>query len=102
MMECRDCGAAFPALFGESRISAMRYIHKRKHGERVHFFHPGQTRPFKHNKHKETSMGIGKRIVSLTCFTMLVAAGIPSSHAQEKWPVKPITYVVPFAAGGTT
>jgi tripartite-type tricarboxylate transporter receptor subunit TctC len=47
-------------------------------------------------------MGIGKRIVTLTCFTMLAAAGIPSSHAQEKWPGKPITYVVPFAAGGTT
>jgi hypothetical protein len=80
----------------------MRYSHKRKHGERVHFFHPGQTRAFTNNKHKETFMGIGKRIVTLTCFTMLAAAGIPSSHAQEKWPGKPITYVVPFAAGGTT
>ena len=47
-------------------------------------------------------MGIDKSIVALTCFTVLAAASIPSSYAQEKWPSKPITYVVPFAAGGTT
>jgi tripartite-type tricarboxylate transporter receptor subunit TctC len=32
-------------------------------------------------------------------FALLLCA---PSHAQDKWPSRPITYVVPFAAGGTT
>ena len=31
--------------------------------------------------------------------SLLAAAGV---HAQDKWPAKPITYIVPFGAGGTT
>ncbi len=32
----------------------------------------------------------------------LMAAIAPAVHAQEKWPSKPIRYIVPFAVGGTT
>jgi tripartite-type tricarboxylate transporter receptor subunit TctC len=32
-------------------------------------------------------------------FALLLCA---PAHAQDKWPSRPITYVVPFAAGGTT
>ncbi|WP_084085424.1 tripartite tricarboxylate transporter substrate binding protein [Cupriavidus sp. USMAA2-4] len=35
----------------------------------------------------------------LSCMTALPAT---QAHAQDKWPSKPINYVVPFAAGGTT
>jgi tripartite-type tricarboxylate transporter receptor subunit TctC len=31
-----------------------------------------------------------------------IAATVPAVHAQDKWPTKPITYIVPFGAGGTT
>jgi tripartite-type tricarboxylate transporter receptor subunit TctC len=37
-------------------------------------------------------------IAALTA-SLLAAAGV---HGQDKWPSKPITYVVPFGAGGTT
>ncbi|MEN3295886.1 MAG: hypothetical protein V7642_5139 [Burkholderiales bacterium] len=30
------------------------------------------------------------------------AATLTAAQAQEKWPTKPITYIVPFGAGGTT
>lgn len=32
----------------------------------------------------------------------IAAAATVGVQAQEKWPVKPITYIVPFGAGGTT
>ncbi|SNT34852.1 Tripartite-type tricarboxylate transporter, receptor component TctC [Noviherbaspirillum humi] len=32
----------------------------------------------------------------------LIAAASAPLHAQEKWPAKPITWVVPFAPGGST
>ena len=32
----------------------------------------------------------------------LPAVGALPAHAQDAWPTKPINYVVPFAAGGTT
>jgi tripartite-type tricarboxylate transporter receptor subunit TctC len=32
-------------------------------------------------------------------FALLLSA---AAHAEDKWPSRPITYVVPFAAGGTT
>src|SRR5881392_4167116 len=32
----------------------------------------------------------------------LLGAGAVAVHAQDKWPTKPITYIVPFGAGGTT
>ena len=41
-------------------------------------------------------------------FVAAAAAAIVSlngslpAHAQDKWPSKPITYIVPFPAGGTT
>ena len=38
-----------------------------------------------------------RRIVIASLLLAAVAA-----HAQDKWPSKPITYVVPFGAGGTT
>jgi tripartite-type tricarboxylate transporter receptor subunit TctC len=49
-------------------------------------------------------MKIGKPVAALCCAasiaTALLAAG--PAQAQEKWPSRPITYIVPFAAGGTT
>ena len=41
-----------------------------------------------------------RRIIHLAVAGIAVAA-FPA-FAQDKWPSKPITYVVPFAAGGTT
>lgn len=44
-----------------------------------------------------------KFFVALTCVTTLAASGLSANAtAQEKWPNKVITYVVPFAAGGAT
>src|SRR5438067_13753254 len=41
------------------------------------------------------------RRVLLAAAAALLCAG-PAVHAQDKWPSKPITYIVPFGAGGTT
>jgi tripartite-type tricarboxylate transporter receptor subunit TctC len=38
----------------------------------------------------------------LLAAVMVLAGGSLPAIAQDKWPSKPITYVVPFAAGGTT
>jgi tripartite-type tricarboxylate transporter receptor subunit TctC len=48
---------------------------------------------------QETSMQ--RRIMLSVTIAALAAAGTPL-QAQDKWPAKPITYVVPFGAGGTT
>lgn len=45
-------------------------------------------------------MRITKYFAVLSCVAAI--AGTSTAHAQDKWPSKPITYVVPFAAGGTT
>jgi len=42
-----------------------------------------------------------RRLTTLACLATLASAALPL-RAQSKWPAKPITYVVPFAAGGTT
>lgn len=48
-------------------------------------------------------MVMKKFFVALSCMTTLAASGLSASAmAQEKWPNKVITYVVPFAAGGAT
>jgi tripartite-type tricarboxylate transporter receptor subunit TctC len=49
-------------------------------------------------------MAIARYIVALSCAVSSISAAIVAapSHAQDKWPSKPITYIVPFAAGGTT
>src|SRR3954470_12285945 len=41
------------------------------------------------------------RRVLIAATAALLCAG-PAVHAQDKWPTKPITYIVPFGAGGTT
>jgi tripartite-type tricarboxylate transporter receptor subunit TctC len=41
------------------------------------------------------------RRVLIAATAALLCAG-PVVHAQDKWPSKPITYIVPFGAGGTT
>ena len=39
----------------------------------------------------------------MLCAAITAAAAVVTPlHAQDKWPSKPITYVVPFGAGGTT
>jgi tripartite-type tricarboxylate transporter receptor subunit TctC len=42
-----------------------------------------------------------RRLTTLACLAALGAATLPA-RAQGKWPARPITYIVPFAAGGTT
>jgi tripartite-type tricarboxylate transporter receptor subunit TctC len=46
-------------------------------------------------------MAFRKYFAALSGLTLLAAGVVPAS-AQDKWPGKQITYVVPFAAGGTT
>ena len=43
-----------------------------------------------------------KSTTLLTAFTLAIASVCGTAAAQDKWPSKPITYVVPFPAGGTT
>jgi len=43
---------------------------------------------------------VQRRILIGAALALAFAAG--ASHAQDKWPAKPITYIVPFGAGGTT
>src|SRR3954462_2959269 len=38
----------------------------------------------------------------LLASTIALAATSPVLHAQDRYPSKPITYIVPFGAGGTT
>jgi tripartite-type tricarboxylate transporter receptor subunit TctC len=42
-----------------------------------------------------------RRSIALAALFGLAVAAVPA-HAQGQWPSKPITYVVPFGAGGTT
>lgn len=42
-----------------------------------------------------------RRSIALAVLSGLAIAAIPA-HSQGQWPSKPITYVVPFGAGGTT
>ncbi|MCP2937181.1 hypothetical protein NK983_31270, partial [Salmonella enterica subsp. enterica serovar Typhimurium] len=48
--------------------------------------------------------GIRRHLCSSLAFAMLAASiGAPlSASAQSDWPSRPITYVVPYPAGGTT
>jgi tripartite-type tricarboxylate transporter receptor subunit TctC len=43
-----------------------------------------------------------RRATALALAIAALGAWAPSALAQDKWPAKPITYVVPFPAGGTT
>jgi tripartite-type tricarboxylate transporter receptor subunit TctC len=49
-------------------------------------------------------MNIGKPLAALCCAASVLAAVLAAgpAQAQDKWPSRPITYIVPFAAGGTT
>lgn len=47
-------------------------------------------------------MAIHKLVTALACTAVLAGSLPATAGAQEKWPGKTITYVVPFAAGGTT
>lgn len=44
-------------------------------------------------------MTLSRRTFTLTAMLVALTGG---AHAQDKWPSKPITYLVPFPAGGTT
>jgi tripartite-type tricarboxylate transporter receptor subunit TctC len=46
-------------------------------------------------------MTIHKYLLAISCFAALATSVTPAA-AQDKWPAKQITYIVPFAAGGTT
>ena len=43
-----------------------------------------------------------KRRTLIRSSAALLAANIGMAWAQDKWPSKPVTYIVPFPAGGTT
>ena len=43
-----------------------------------------------------------KSTILLATLTLAVASVCGTAAAQDKWPSKPITYIVPFPAGGTT
>src|SRR5438094_6854178 len=45
-----------------------------------------------------------RRFLAITaaCALAFGALAAPPALAQDKWPSKPITYIVPFPAGGTT
>jgi tripartite-type tricarboxylate transporter receptor subunit TctC len=49
-------------------------------------------------------MNIGKPLAALCCAASVLTAVLAASpaQAQDKWPSRPITWMVPFAAGGTT
>src|SRR5262249_58254774 len=43
------------------------------------------------------------RRLAVTAFSLLViASAIGGAYAQDKYPTRPITFIVPFAAGGPT
>jgi tripartite-type tricarboxylate transporter receptor subunit TctC len=42
------------------------------------------------------------RITLCAAVAALAAFTVPALQAQDKWPARPVTYVVPFGAGGTT
>ncbi len=44
-----------------------------------------------------------RRSLMLSAIASAITGGLsPAAWAQDKWPVKPVTYIVPFPAGGTT
>jgi len=45
---------------------------------------------------------VGLRALSAATLALVLAPFAGSAVAQDKWPSKPITYIVPFPAGGTT
>ena len=49
-------------------------------------------------------MRLTKPIAALLCTASCISSllHVTPAQAQDKWPSRPITYVVPFAAGGTT
>ena len=42
------------------------------------------------------------RRLALTAAALAVSAALPCTAWAQAWPAKPITWVVPFAAGGPT
>ena len=47
-------------------------------------------------------MNPNRRSLALAAAAMLAGLAASAAVAQDKWPSKPITYIVPFPAGGTT
>jgi tripartite-type tricarboxylate transporter receptor subunit TctC len=42
------------------------------------------------------------RLAAAVCCLLIAVESLSSAHAQDKYPTRPITFVVPFAAGGPT
>jgi len=49
-----------------------------------------------------TRFRVAKRLAVAALSSLVIAGTVGSAYAQEKYPTRPITFIVPFAAGGPT
>src|SRR5215471_16532550 len=57
---------------------------------------------FYHAEGDMTRFRVAKRLAVAALSSLVIAGTVGSAYAQEKYPTRPITFIVPFAAGGPT